>query len=37
MMIGAYFGSKLLAEGHLRQRMIASAMIAAGVFGLVVG
>ena len=37
MMVGAYFGSKLLAEGHLRRRMIASAMIATGVFGLVVG
>jgi drug/metabolite transporter (DMT)-like permease len=37
MMIGAYFGSKVLDEGHLLRRMIASALIAGGIFGLVLG
>jgi uncharacterized membrane protein len=37
MMIGAYFGSKVLSEGHLLRRMIASALIAGGIFGLVLG
>jgi uncharacterized membrane protein len=37
MMIGAYFGTKLLSEGNLVRRMIASALIAAGVAGLALG
>ena len=37
MMIGAYFGSKVLDEGHLLRRMVASVLIAGGIFGLVLG
>lgn len=37
MMIGAWFGVKLLGEGHLAQRMAGSVLIAAGVAGLVLG
>jgi drug/metabolite transporter (DMT)-like permease len=37
MMIGAYFGTKLLNEGHARQRIFASLLIASGVAGLVLG
>jgi len=37
MMIGAYFGTRLLSEGHATRRMIGSAMIASGVAGLALG
>lgn len=37
MMIGAFLGTKLLGEGHLRQRVFASVLIASGVAGLVLG
>jgi drug/metabolite transporter (DMT)-like permease len=37
MMIGAYFGTKLLNEGHAKQRIFASLLIASGVAGLVLG
>lgn len=34
MMIGAWFGARVLQEGHLARRMAGSALIAAGVAGL---
>jgi drug/metabolite transporter (DMT)-like permease len=37
MMIGAYFGTKLLHEGNAKQRIFASLLIASGVAGLVLG
>jgi drug/metabolite transporter (DMT)-like permease len=37
MMIGAYFGTKLLHEGNAKQRIFASVLIASGVAGLVLG
>ena len=37
MMIGAYFGTKLLNEGNARRRIFASILIASGVAGLVLG
>jgi len=37
MMIGAYFGTKLLHEGNAKQRIFASVLIAAVVAGLVLG
>jgi drug/metabolite transporter (DMT)-like permease len=37
MMIGAYFGTKLLHEGNAKQRIFASLLIALGVAGLVLG
>jgi len=37
MMIGAYFGTKLLREGHAKERIFASLLIASGVAGLVLG
>jgi len=37
MMIGAYLGTKLLHEGHAKQRMWGSVLIASGVAALVLG
>ncbi len=37
MMIGAWFGAKMLDEGHFARRMAGSALIAAGVAGLTLG
>jgi drug/metabolite transporter (DMT)-like permease len=37
MMIGAWFGARVLKEGHLARRMTGSALIAAGVAGLTLG
>ena len=37
MMIGAYFGTKLLHEGNAKQRIFGSVLIASGVAGLVLG
>lgn len=37
MMIGAFFGTKLLHEGHAKERIAASLLIASGVAGLVLG
>jgi drug/metabolite transporter (DMT)-like permease len=37
MMIGAWFGARLLGEGHALQRMIAAALIVAGVGALALG
>jgi uncharacterized membrane protein len=37
MMIGAWFGAKVLDEGHFVRRMTGSAFIAAGVAGLTLG
>lgn len=37
MMIGAYFGARLLREGALRRRIAASAVIVCGVVGLALG
>ena len=37
MMIGAWFGARLLGEGHTLQRMIAAVMIVAGVAALALG
>ncbi|HYA16962.1 MAG TPA: hypothetical protein VEF06_05820, partial [Bryobacteraceae bacterium] len=37
MMIGAWFGARVLQEGHLARRMTGSALIAAGVAGLTLG
>jgi uncharacterized membrane protein len=37
MMIGAYFGTKLLSEGNFARRMTASALIAGGVAALALG
>jgi drug/metabolite transporter (DMT)-like permease len=37
MMIGAWFGARVLQEGHFARRMTGSALIAAGVAGLTLG
>ena len=37
MMMGAYFGTRFLGEGHATQRIIGSALIVAGVAGLALG
>lgn len=37
MMIGAYFGTKLLSEGNFARRMTASVLIAGGVAALAMG
>jgi uncharacterized membrane protein len=37
MLIGAFMGAKLLAEGEMRRRMIGAGLIAAGVAGLALG
>ena len=37
MLIGAFMGAQLLAEGEVRRRMIGAALIAAGVAGLALG
>jgi drug/metabolite transporter (DMT)-like permease len=37
MLIGAFMGAKLLAEGEVRRRMMGAALIAAGVAGLALG
>lgn len=37
MMIGAYFGARYLNEGNFRRRLIASALIVAGVAALTLG
>jgi drug/metabolite transporter (DMT)-like permease len=37
MMLGAYLGARVLSEKHLRRRLTASALIAAGVAALAVG
>jgi drug/metabolite transporter (DMT)-like permease len=37
MMIGAYFGARFLGEGNTMRRILASAMIAAGVAALAFG
>jgi drug/metabolite transporter (DMT)-like permease len=34
MLVGAYFGSKLLREGHTRQRLIGTALMILGIVGL---
>jgi uncharacterized membrane protein len=37
MLIGAFMGAKLLAEGEVRRRMMGAGLIAAGVAGLALG
>ncbi len=37
MLIGAFMGAKLLAEGEMRRRMVGAGLIAAGVAGLALG
>ena len=37
MMIGAWFGARLLGEGHTRQRLIAAGLIVIGVGALALG
>jgi uncharacterized membrane protein len=37
MMIGAYLGGRLLGEGRLGSRLIASGLMVAGVVALAVG
>ena len=37
MLIGAFMGAKLLAEGEMRRRMVGAALIGAGVAGLALG
>jgi drug/metabolite transporter (DMT)-like permease len=34
MLVGAYFGSKLLQEGHTRQRLLGTALMILGIVGL---
>jgi drug/metabolite transporter (DMT)-like permease len=34
MLVGAYFGAKLLREGHTRQRLIGTALMVGGILGL---
>jgi drug/metabolite transporter (DMT)-like permease len=34
MLVGAYFGAKLLREGHTRQRLIGTAFMIGGIVGL---
>jgi drug/metabolite transporter (DMT)-like permease len=34
MLVGAYFGAKLLQEGHTRQRLIGTALMIGGIIGL---
>ncbi|HYC45634.1 MAG TPA: DMT family transporter [Burkholderiales bacterium] len=34
MLVGAYFGAKLLQEGHTRQRIIGTALMIGGIVGL---
>ena len=37
MIIGAYLGTRLLGEGHVARRLIASLLVATGVAALVYG
>lgn len=37
MIIGAYLGTRLLGEGHVALRLIASLLVATGVAALVCG
>lgn len=37
MLIAAFFGARLLGEGHLARRLLGAAMIAGGVAGLTLG
>jgi hypothetical protein len=34
MLVGAYFGARLLQEGRMRQRLIGSALMIGGIIGL---
>jgi drug/metabolite transporter (DMT)-like permease len=34
MLVGAYFGSRLLLEGHTRQRLVGTALMILGIVGL---
>lgn len=36
MLVGAYFGAKLLGEGHTRQRIIGTVLMIGGIVGLAV-
>jgi len=36
MLVGAYFGAKLLGEGHTRQRIIGTVLMIGGIIGLAV-
>ena len=37
MLVGAYFGARLLAEGHSTERLVGAALMVAGIGALVIG